>query len=31
MLDIDEQEVRLFLANYGVSLEDVLEQEKAAS
>jgi len=28
MLDIDEQEVRLFLANYGVSLEDVLEQAK---
>ena len=28
MLVIDEQEVRLFLANYGVSLEDVLEQSK---
>jgi hypothetical protein len=28
MLDINEQEVRLFLANYGVSLEDVLEQAK---
>lgn len=28
MLVIDEQEVRLFLANYGISLEDVLERAK---